>query len=322
MKTYSPLQLHLLAQLRDGNFHNGNHLAAQLGVSRTAIWKNIQQFVRMGIPLRVEKKEGYQLGPFHPLQKESIETLLHQMAFPHPFSLFAFTEIHSTNQFLKELPPSATVTLCCAEKQEAGRGRFGRHWHSPFGENIYLSLRLQWQGCLSQLSGLSLVVSLAITESLRPIHPGIQVKWPNDLICLHKKLCGILVEILGENNGQTHVIIGIGLNVNMHTEQSLWCSLYEITGTLFDRNILIANLVLNVQKYLDIFLERQLAVFLPQWHQVDYLYGQLISVIQGEKEIEGIAQGINSLGQLLLATTDGEQVISSGEASIKKFAPG
>lgn len=179
-----------------------------------------------------------------------IRHLLTQQGFTKSLKFYNFLSIDSTNRFLKELKTSPELSICCAEQQTQGRGRFGRQWLSPFGENIYFSSRWQLTGCLATLSSLSLVVGLAVLASFQDhaFRHELQLKWPNDILWGEKKLAGILIEINAEPNDMAQVIIGIGLNVNTATHlQPLagisWCSLYEITGHYFDRNPLIANLI-------------------------------------------------------------------------------
>src|SRR3990167_1780942 len=118
-----------------------------------------------------------------------------------PLQLHLFDSIDSTNRFLKDLIPNNGIDVCCAESQTHGRGRFGRTWYSPFGENIYFSIRWHFNRPFSQLSGLSLVVSMAIMAVLQDLNiQGVQIKWPNDLLWQDKKLCGSLIEALNENH--------------------------------------------------------------------------------------------------------------------------
>jgi BirA family biotin operon repressor/biotin-[acetyl-CoA-carboxylase] ligase len=101
-----------------------------------------------------------------------------------PVILHVLDTVDSTNRFLKDQPSVNGIQLCCAESQTAGRGRFGRVWHSPYGENLYFSVRFQIKGELSQWSGLSLVVSLAVIASLKMlgVDAPLSVKWPNDIL--------------------------------------------------------------------------------------------------------------------------------------------
>lgn len=255
------------------------------------------------------------------LNESIIQQKLNSADFHTPLKIHILESVDSTNQFLKDLPASNTIEICCAEEQTMGRGRFGRTWYSPAGENIYFSFRWHFNGELSQLSGLSLVVSLAIIAMLTElnINDDIRVKWPNDLLWKNKKLCGILIEITRNNE----VVIGIGLNVNstMNALAQLSrpsCSLYEITGTHLDRNTLITKLIIWLNQYLQQFITQGLSSFMPLWQKTDYLYGQLITVSQPTGMLRGIAKGINEAGHLILIDELGVMhYLSSGDTSLR-----
>jgi BirA family biotin operon repressor/biotin-[acetyl-CoA-carboxylase] ligase len=259
-----------------------------------------------------------------PLDEQLIRQHLKKRRWTKPIHFHLFEEIDSTNRFLKELASDSSIQICCAEKQTQGRGRFGRQWFSPFGENIYFSGRWEFNCCLSRLSGLSLVVGLAILASLRERHlaKDLRIKWPNDLLWKHKKLGGILIEINAETNGCSHAIIGIGMNVNRATHQEAlidkpWCSLYAITGNYFDRNRLLAPLIHHLDNYLDKFLGTGFAAFVDEWQNLDYLKDQLIQVSQPRGSMSGVACGVNEWGQLCLRDEQGQMhYLSSGDTSL------
>lgn len=329
MKPLSPLQLQIVDCLNDGKCHSGNAIGEQLKVSRTAIWKQINQLVEMGLKIKRIPQTGYQLNqPFIPLQETLIRQHLQQSLMNREMDFHIFAEIDSTNRYLKDLQNTHAVIICCAEGQTQGRGRFGRNWESPFGENIYLSSRWELNCCPSKLSGLSLVISLSILESLKNnhIHQDIRIKWPNDLLWEAKKLCGILIELTAETNGYAHIIIGIGLNVNTPTQQQPladkpWCSLYELTGVHFDRNKLIADLLQDLAKNLEIFLQHGFGIFRERWQQYDYLDGQYITVSQARGSISGYASGVTDQGQLCLIDDKGvEHHLSSGDTSVTRYS--
>ena len=211
--------------------------------------------------------------------------------------------------------------------QTHGRGRFGRHWYSPFGENIYFSSRWHFDCDLSRLSGLSLVVSLAILAMLNDagIEDNISVKWPNDILWQDKKLSGNLIEVIAESNSGADVVIGIGLNVNSNTDDAIesrspdkpWCSLYDITGNCIDRNELIANLIVHLHQHLDNFMQKGFDFFINKWQQVDYLRNKMITVSHLSGLLKGMAKGVNETGQLVLVDEmDVTHHLSSGDTSL------
>lgn len=324
MKQFNARQIKILQELAKGQCLSGAELGNALGVSRTAIWKHIKQLAELGVPVCSLPQKGYQLSlPIHLLNEACILSALPVSSLKSELQFHFFASIDSTNRFLKNIPSDRYIHVCCAETQTEGRGRFGRHWHSPFGENIYCSSRWHFFCDPSQLSGLSLTVSLAIYAALKSLnlHSGIQVKWPNDLLWQDKKLSGCLIEMNAESNGMTEVIIGIGINVNATGQhkaiQQPWCSLYDITSAIQDRNAIVASLLLSLDNYLKRFSNSGFQPFLQEWNQLDYLKGKQVTVNNHSGNIQGMAQGINEQGQLVLKDAFGHtHVMSSGDTTL------
>lgn len=326
---FSPIQISLIQLLSDGNCHSGNHLGQILGVSRTAIWKNINLLISTGIPILTFPQHGYQLlYPFTLLNEQSIQEKLSQQQCQNTFHLNIFNSIDSTNRYLKELPNNKShIEVCCAEQQTQGRGRFGRAWFSPFGENIYCSSRWELNYDMSKLSGLSLVTSLSVLATLKAFYPSpdFKVKWPNDLYWHDKKIGGCLIEIIAESNNNIQLIIGIGLNVNSNTsihplpDHKEWCSLHDITNQYFNRNPIIALLLFNLENYLNRFTNEGFESFLDEWNQSDYLLGKDASITQYTTSLSGTVKGIDNQGRLILQDESGKtHHLSSGDTSLKK----
>lgn len=254
---------------------------------------------------------------FIPLSKAAISALL-----PQQLKIDVFQIIDSTNDFLKSREHSLLTQLCCAEQQTKGRGRFSRSWDSPFGKNIYLSLRLTLPLAVAQLSGLGLAVCLSIIKTLG--REDLQVKWPNDIVFNDKKCCGILIEIVRTMKNQTDLIIGIGLNVNEEDDvKTPWIALSQITGQLYDRNVLIARIVLSLLLKLEKFCHAGLAPFMEDFNKYDYLLDKEISLTQAERSITGICRGINLSGLLCFEDLAGQlHYVSSGNTTLSKgFVP-
>lgn len=257
------------------------------------------------------------------LDKDQIQDELNKQHFTLPYHLHLFQTIDSTNRYLKELPPSSNLEICIAEEQTQGRGRFGRHWHSPFGENIYLSTRWNLQCDLNKLSGLSLVISLAIVNALKEfdIADGIKIKWPNDVLWGDKKLCGSLLESV--SNGLNQIIIGIGLNVNSDTHKhqlpdKSWCSLFEISRQFYNRNAIVVTLINTLYEYLYKFLQADLSLFMQEWQNLDYLEGKVITLKQGNCKFMGEACGVNKSGNLIIKDEFGlKHYVSADEITLK-----
>lgn len=334
-KEFNGIQKQILALLKNGEIHSGSALGNRLNVSRTYIWKQIKNLQEFGVPIQSHAHLGYQLPPsVQLLEIENIKNHLNEQLIYISDAKFKekltnldlnlFASIDSTNQYLKDHASSAELEIVCAETQTAGRGRFGRSWYSPFGENIYFSMRRLFQGDVSRLSGLSLVISLAILAAMSRLNikETIQIKWPNDLIWNNQKLSGCLIEIQAESNAEATLIIGIGINVNAdfnHEDHQGWTSLYQMNQKYFDRSLLVAHLILSLNQYLNQFEEHGLLFFIEEWAIYDYLKGKEITIQDAYTTKTGLAMGINSQGQLrLLDSFHHEHLFTSGEASLKK----
>lgn len=236
-----------------------------------------------------------------------------------------FESIDSTNRFLKNQPSQHHIRICCAETQTQGRGRFGRTWHSPMSENIYFSAKYRFDCALERLSGLSLVTSLAVIETLKELglSNDLFIKWPNDILWNKRKLSGCLIE-LAPNKKYVEVIIGIGINVNSNTQTNPipdkpWCSLWDISGTIHNRNRIIGRLIEHLHQHLQSLISSGLKPFLSHWEKFDALYGQLITVSTPAGQITGRADGIDDTGRLILIDCNQHiHFLSSGETSLSK----
>jgi len=320
MKLLSPNLIHLTSILSDLKYHDGDTIGTSLGITRSAVWKSIKKLEEYGIEIDSVKNKGYALK--EPLLLLNQEFIQREVASPN-ITIEVMEAIDSTSSYLKRADTSK-AKICISETQTGGRGRMGRTWHSPFGQNIYMSYARPFKQDASELNGLSLVVSIAILAAIKEIgiHADIMLKWPNDATYLGQKLMGNLVEVQSEAYGESLAIIGLGINVNMLDDKDGtitqgWTSLRKITGNYIDRNLLCLALIRSLHNHLDKFAKDGLSVFLPQWQRLDCLYNKAIEINNGE--LSGTAKGINDQGNLLLELPGG-QLIScpSGETSIRK----
>lgn len=236
--------------------------------------------------------------------------------------------IGSTNDFLAtNLKHNKAIQICLAETQTLGRGSLNRRWHSPFGKNIYLSLLFIFNKASNQLSGLSLITSLAVCkaiENFSPLEKKLNVKWPNDILVNQKKLSGNLIEIKTQQKNLCQVIIGVGINVNMQQETGCdidqpWTSLQLLTNRRHDRNLLCAELINQLIDYLSTFEKETLSYFIKEWQQRDALFNQPVQLLLNRQQYQGMAQGINPQGHLLVKLDNGElKAFCSGETTLIK----
>lgn len=194
---------------------------------------------------------------------------------------------------------------CIAEYQQAGRGRRGRQWFSPFGANLYMSMYWRLEQGPAAAMGLSLVVGIVIAEALQSAGAkDVRVKWPNDLYLNDRKLAGILVELSGKTGDVAHIVIGAGINLMMrNVDDSVvnqqWISLQE-AGITIDRNALTVALINKMREALTLFETEGLAPFIDRWASLDNFINRPVKLVIGEREIHGVARGIDSRGGLLL----------------------
>ncbi len=212
----APLPQRVFQRLDDRVFQSGEALAADLEVTRAAIWKAVEQLRELGVALDAQTSKGYRLAPgVSALSAERIESQLPHEVRARIEALLVEWTLESTNtRLLESLPPAAGATaIVLAEHQTGGRGRRGRGWVAPPGGAICLSLTWQYADMPADLSALSLVVGLCAVGALRELGVDVGLKWPNDLVTRKGKLGGILIEMRAEAGGPVHVVIGIGLNV-------------------------------------------------------------------------------------------------------------
>src|SRR5688572_15696959 len=217
-----PLLQKVFQRLSDGDFQSGEALAAELAVTRAAVWKAVEQLRDLGVSLDASTNRGYRLAPgVSALTVERIETLLPEDVRSHIESLQVEWTLESTNtKLLDAWPPAAGfASVLLAEHQTGGRGRRGRSWVAPPGGAVCLSVSWQYAELPADLSALSLIVGLCVVNALHELGvEGVSLKWPNDLVTANGKLGGILIEMRAEAGGPVHVVIGIGLNVLLDDE--------------------------------------------------------------------------------------------------------
>lgn len=321
MRKFNPKLAKLISLLSDNQFHDGDALGESLQMTRSAVWKMIKKLQQYGVAIESVKGKGYVI-------REQLTLLNPEIISQHvqrECEIRFLESVSSTNAYLKKILSSSTPIICLAEHQTQGVGRFNRKWYSPFGRNIYLSLRYQFHKDISELAGLSLVVSLAILQTIKQlgVQQGIWVKWPNDVLFEQAKLSGTLIEVQAESHGTSTAIIGIGMNVNTLSDDNqitqLWTSLQKILGKYIDRNHLTIILITNILDYLARYDQQGFNAFKDEWSQADCLTGKHVAINNAHHRIAGKVTGVNDLGHLLMRLGTGEiKAFSSGEATIAK----
>ncbi|GAA3556437.1 biotin--[acetyl-CoA-carboxylase] ligase [Marinobacter xestospongiae] len=316
----------LVELLSDGQVHSGESLAQRLGISRTAIWKQLRKAQEQGVEIETIRGKGYRLqSPVDLLDHDRICAGLGD-GLAQQLRLMVLDEVDSTNAEImrqRRLPGQATGTLVClADCQTAGRGRRGRAWQSPKGENLYISFGLGIRGGFSELDGLSLVFGVALAEAIESFGTGpVQLKWPNDVYHNGSKLGGILIELLGElEEGFIQVVIGIGVNVHMHEASDVdqaWTSLARVAPEQeWNRNALAAELVTRVLAASEAFQTEGFGRFHERWSDRDLFRGRSLVTTQGQ--LVGTGCGIDQDGSYLVEDDAGNRSpVRAGEISLR-----
>ncbi|GAB3288491.1 bifunctional biotin--[acetyl-CoA-carboxylase] ligase/biotin operon repressor BirA [Parahaliea aestuarii] len=320
----------ILPMLADGEFHSGQALAEALGVSRTAVWKQLNRLEELGLELESVRGLGYRIpGGLELLDDAVIRSALSVPAQSLLGELRLQDSLDSTNaEALRRIEAGAARGLVCsAEQQTAGRGRRGRAWVSPYARNIYLSVTWEFSQGAAALEGLSLAVGVAAARALEKLGvPAVQLKWPNDLLANRAKLGGILLEMAGDVAGACQVVVGVGLNVRMpdiaaSAIDQAWTDIATLCGdSPPGRNALLSALLNELLPLLAEFEGTGFAAWREAWMQRDAYADTPVVVRSADRQVAGVARGVDERGALQLETTVGVQSLFGGELSLRPQA--
>ena len=311
----------LLNELSNGAYHSGARLGEALGISRAAIWKQVERLRAMGVEVHSVTGKGYRL-PQGLKMLTHVDILKHLGEDAHAWKdrltvLFSTT---STNaEVLSQYSSRSDHCVVVAEHQTQGRGRRGRTWVSPVGANIYFSMSVEFESGVAAVEGLSLVVGLSLLRALDSLGcAGVGLKWPNDLLVDGKKIAGVLLEMTGDVTGPCNVVIGIGLNVKMPQSFALdigqpYTDLCAHMRDAPDRNRVVATMIKHLDAALEIFRAEGFEPFRQEWEARDVYSGCMVELSAGRSSLQGRVAGLTSAVGLRLDTVDGEKVVTGGE---------
>tara|TARA_Y100001935_G_scaffold251744_1_gene254345 strand:- start:553 stop:1527 length:975 start_codon:yes stop_codon:yes gene_type:complete len=315
----------ILETLSDGKFHSGKALAQELNCSRSSVWKKIKSIKsQYDIEIFAVTGRGYKLQTaIEVLKKRHILEFLSKPSLESLVSCNVVTSTSSTNSLAMNSSPELNKGIAWfAEHQISGKGRRGREWYSPFGQNIYFSLAWNFNIALAEISSLSIAAGATLAALLH--ENGIrehELKWPNDLIFNNSKLAGILIEAQGETNGPTTVAIGVGLNLDMsfvpkeYINQS-FVGLKQMNCEK-SRNEIAGRLLNSMIVMCQNFSLHGLAPFIEKWNHFDKLLGKDVQVISPSKTEKGMYLGLTSNGGLKLRVNNREKIFYAGELSLR-----
>jgi BirA family biotin operon repressor/biotin-[acetyl-CoA-carboxylase] ligase len=297
----------------EGQFVSGTELARLLGVSRAAVGKRVLSLRRRGWGIEAVPNRGYRLvAEADSLEPVGVTPLLGtewlgRLYLPHD-------ELTSTNagasRMAEEGAPHGTVVL--ADTQSAGRGRMGRSWFSPPGVNLYFSVILRPEIESSDAPLLSLASAVGVADGVRGfVGRPPTVKWPNDLLYRGRKFCGILLEMSAQGGRVRHVVLGVGINVNI-TEfpaelQQTATSLQLERGTPLRRAALLASVLNSLEDWIDRLAADGPSPIVEAWLDLADWIGKSIVVNLPDGQVTGVALGIDRSGALQFKGEDGQE---------------
>jgi BirA family biotin operon repressor/biotin-[acetyl-CoA-carboxylase] ligase len=305
----------LIGLLSDSDeFLSGQTLSDELGCSRTAVWKHIEELRKAGYIVEAVQKKGYRIkqrpNNLHPGEiKRNLNTDRLGQNVHHQEEVTSTQEI--AHRLAMEGAPEGTIVV--AEQQTTGRGRLGRPWHSPKGSGIWMSIILRPTIPPQQAPQLTLMAAVSVVQGIQKVTDiKAQIKWPNDILINGKKIVGILTELQAEPDRINSVIMGIGINVNTPADsfpkelESIATSLkIENDGIDIDRSKLVRSILEEMEKLYGVYLEHGFAPIKLLWEGSAASLGKKIHVRTLSGELYGTAKGITEEGVLLLEDEEG-----------------
>lgn len=311
----------ILNLLPDDDYISGEELSRIIGISRTGVWKHIQELKKEGFEILSQPRRGYRLASvpdllLPSLLKKHLKTEIIGKEIHHYYS------IPSTNDKAREIAaqdaPEGSIVV--AEKQLQGKGRLGRTWSSPPG-GIWVSVILRPPISPPESQLITLVAGLAVARCLQEYcNTAAGIKWPNDIMVGGKKICGILTEIRAEVDRVHFLALGIGLNVNTGQEdypievRDLITSLKLLTDSEWNRRALLSVLLESVEREYFLFLKEGKGRIIEKWKMYDVTLNNYVTVKSGNKSYSGTAVDLSDNGGLILQVEDGTLLtVYSGE---------
>jgi BirA family biotin operon repressor/biotin-[acetyl-CoA-carboxylase] ligase len=318
----------LLRLLADGALHSGERLARELGVTRAAVWKLVAELRERGIAVASLERRGYQLE--HPVELLELAALRAAGAGQLPAATEVYFELGSTNDYLHAAvaPSPSAPRLVFAELQTAGRGRRGRDWIAPFGSGLTFSIGWTFAEMRADLSALGLAMGVCVVRALRELDaPGVQLKWPNDIVHRHAKLGGLLLQMRAEAGGPAYVVVGLGLNLRLPPAARAGIRGPQATpvtdladscnGALRPRCEIAARVAGRMLRGLATFADEGFGSFERDWSDFDSLRDAPVTVLRPDGELTGVARGADAEGALRVETATGLERVHAGDVSLR-----
>jgi BirA family biotin operon repressor/biotin-[acetyl-CoA-carboxylase] ligase len=311
------MKLDIIHLLDDKDFISGELISKKLNISRTAVWKKIQNLKKLGYNIESVKNRGYRLisKPDIPLSEEVLFELNTNIVGKN---VHYFRSLESTNLFAKELikKNAKEGTIVVADIQTKGRGRKDRSWFSPegglwFSVILYPNIPTQYAMLITMATSISIVQAIKELTGLSAV-----IKWPNDLLLEGKKICGILTELDAELDRINYSVVGVGINVNNVLEDEL-CNKANSIFNIYNSKISRVDLLRLIIKYLDVnyakLISNDYNYIRELWFENTDIIGRNVRLKLEKYEIEGIVIDIDDTGALILENIDKKIKIVSGD---------
>lgn len=310
------------------NFISGENMAQQLNISRTAIWKAINELKKEGHQINSTKHKGYLYQQSDVLSSEGIYLSLKSNTPIQKIQVMEHSESTMLDAKLIAIQSKSYVpTLIVANDQQHSKGRFGRSFFAKKNAGIYMSLVLKPNQSLEEIAQYTIITAVAVSRAIDClIGTQTDIKWVNDIYLNDKKICGILSEAISniETRQISTLIIGIGINFSLKNTdfpeelQKSATSLFSETKPTITRNQLIGEIWNQFYQIID-QLPNQL--FLEEYKKKSFVLGKKITFSQSGQSMSGVAKAINSRGELIVQLNDGHSVtLSSGEISLSTIS--
>ena len=320
------MKAEILALLRESDkFVSGQELCNRFGVSRTAVWKVINQLKKEGYRIEAVQNKGYHMVSSPDLlSKYELESRINTQWLGK--KIVYKETVDSTNAEVRRRAEEGEDNglLVVADGQTLGKGRRGRSWESPKGTNLYFSMLLKPDFAPDKASMITLVAAYSVATVIRKT-TGLdaKIKWPNDIVVGKKKVCGILTEMSMERDYIHHVVVGIGINVNEENYsielEQMATSLKKEMGNLVLRANLLCDILSQFEKdYLTFLAAESLKPFVEEYNRMLVNKGALVKVLDPKGEFSGIAGGISEDGRLNVFKENGQiEAVYAGEVSVR-----
>lgn len=315
----------ILHQLADGQFHSGEALAKQFGVSRATIWNAIRHAESLGIEVFSVRGRGYKLP--YAIALLDKEKVLQAIGIEREwFHLEVLDEVVSTNTYLMKAATNGAPHVSCAVAhiQTGGRGRRGRTWVSHLGASLTFSLLWRFDCGAAALSGLSLAVGIALIRALRELDiDTAQLKWPNDVLVDNQKLAGILIDLQGDMDGPSAAVIGVGINVDLPKQvleriDQPAIDIKHVSLLNIDQSQLLGTVLKHLADVLRHFEQHGFIGLRDEWLSYHAYHNQSVRMLLPDgRDVEGKVIGVAEDGILLVETALGLQRFSAGEISLR-----